>query len=68
MLAAQRKDGDGVLGSPYLALSSATRRDDRGPRVPRRGRARGPLRKGDLVRVEGRVERFRDELELEVRA
>ncbi|MBE2317201.1 HDIG domain-containing protein [Solirubrobacter sp. CPCC 204708] len=55
-------------GSPYLALEF---RDKTGT-IP--GRAfrdadvlSGRFEKGDLVRVEGRVERFRDELQLEVR-
>ena len=57
-------------GQPYLALElrDRTGRD--------RGRARsgtptcspGRFERGDLVRVAGRVERFRDELQLEVRA
>lgn len=56
-------------GSPYLALEF---RDKTGA-IP--GRAfrdadvlAGRFEKGDLVRVAGRVERFRDELQLEVRA
>ncbi|MDA0179136.1 HD domain-containing protein [Solirubrobacter phytolaccae] len=56
-------------GSPYLALEF---RDKTGT-IP--GRAfrdadvlAGRFEKGDLVRVAGRVERFREELQLEVRA
>src|SRR4051812_25864565 len=56
-------------GSPYLALEFR----DRTGAIP--GRAfrdadvlAGRFERGDLVRVRGRVERFRDELQLEVRA
>jgi 3'-5' exoribonuclease len=56
-------------GSPYLALELR----DRTASVP--GRAfrdadllAGRFERGDLVRVRGRVERFRDELQLEVEA
>jgi 3'-5' exoribonuclease len=55
-------------GSPYLALEFR----DRTGAIP--GRAfrdadvlAGRFERGDLVRVRGRVERFRDELQLEVR-
>jgi 3'-5' exoribonuclease len=56
-------------GSPYLALELR----DRGGAIA--GRAfrdadvlAGRFERGDLVRVRGRVERFRDELQLDVRA
>jgi 3'-5' exoribonuclease len=55
-------------GSPYLALEF---RDKSGTIAGRAFRdadvLAGRFEKGDLVRVEGRVERFRDELQLEVR-
>jgi 3'-5' exoribonuclease len=54
-------------GSPYLALELR----DRSGAVPARAFQRadalaGRFERGDLVRVRGRVERFRDELTLEV--
>jgi 3'-5' exoribonuclease len=56
-------------GSPYLALEL---RDKTGAIAARAFRdadvLAGRFEKGDLVRVHGRVERFRDELQLEVRA
>ncbi len=56
-------------GSPYLALEF---RDKTGTITGRAFRdadvLAGRFEKGDLVRVAGRVERFRDELQLEVRA
>jgi 3'-5' exoribonuclease len=55
-------------GSPYLALEF---RDKTGTIAGRAFRdadvLSGRFEKGDLVRVEGRVERFRDELQLDVR-
>jgi 3'-5' exoribonuclease len=56
-------------GSPYLALEL---RDRTGAIQARAFRdadlLAGRFERGDLVRVRGRVERFRDELQLEVRA
>ena len=56
-------------GSPYLALEL---RDRTGALPARAFRdadvLAGRFERGDLVRVAGRVERFRDELQLEVRA
>lgn len=56
-------------GSPYLTLEF---RDKTGTITGRAFRdadvLAGRFEKGDLVRVAGRVERFRDELQLEVRA
>ncbi len=56
-------------GTPYLALELR----DRSGSVPARAFRdadvlAGRFDRGDLVRVRGRVERFRDELQLEVRA
>jgi 3'-5' exoribonuclease len=56
-------------GSPYLALELR----DRTGAIPARAFRdadvlAGKFDRGDLVRVAGRVERFRDELQLEVRA
>jgi len=56
-------------GTPYLALELR----DRTGAVPARAFRdadvlAGRFERGDLVRVRGRVERFRDELQLEVRA
>src|SRR5262249_46794288 len=56
-------------GSPYLALEL---RDGTGALPARAFRdadlLAGRFERGDLVRVRGRVERFRDELQLDVRA
>src|ERR687888_2592438 len=56
-------------GTPYLALEL---RDRTGPTAARVFRDAdlhaGRFEQGDLVRVAGRVERFRDELQLELRA
>jgi 3'-5' exoribonuclease len=56
-------------GSPYLALEF---RDRSGAMAGRAFRdadvLAGRFERGDLVRVRGRVERFRDELQLDVRA
>src|SRR3954447_16649354 len=56
-------------GTPYLALEL---RDKTGAIAARAFRdadvLAGRFERGDLVRVEGRVERFRDELQLDVRA
>src|SRR3954452_11253070 len=56
-------------GAPYLALEL---RDKTGAIPARAFRdadvLAGRFERGDLVRVQGRVERFRDELQLEVRA
>jgi 3'-5' exoribonuclease len=56
-------------GSPYLAIELR----DRTGAVPARGFRdvdflSGQFERGDLVRVKGRVERFRDELQVELRA
>ena len=56
-------------GTPYLALELR----DRTGAIPARAfrdadLLAGRFERGDLVRVAGRVERFRDELQLEVRA
>jgi 3'-5' exoribonuclease len=56
-------------GTPYLALELR----DRTGAIPARAfrdadMLAGRFERGDLVRVAGRVERFRDELQLEVRA
>src|SRR3954453_18885994 len=56
-------------GSPYLALEL---RDRSGPMTARAFRdadvLAGRFDRGDLVRVRGRVERFRDELQVDVAA
>jgi len=70
VFACSRKDRlTGRSGSGYLALELR----DRTGAIP--GRAfrdpdflAGRFERGDLVRVQGRVDRFRDELQLEVRA
>jgi len=56
-------------GAPYLALELR----DRSGAIPARAfrdadLLAGRFERGDLVRVQGRVERFRDELQVEVRA
>jgi 3'-5' exoribonuclease len=70
VLACTRKDRlMARSGSPYLALEL---RDASGALPARAFRdadlLAGRFERGDLVRVAGRVERFRDELQLEVRA
>jgi 3'-5' exoribonuclease len=56
-------------GSPYLALELRDRTGAIAARVFRDADLlSGRFERGDLVRVAGRVERFRDELQLEVRA
>src|SRR5512132_3891310 len=56
-------------GTPYLALALRDRSGTIGARVFRDADLQaGRFEKGDLVRVAGRVERFRDELQLELRA
>jgi len=56
-------------GSPYLALELRDRTGAIAARVFRDpDLLSGRFERGDLVRVTGRVERFRDELQLEVRA
>ncbi len=55
-------------GSPYLALELRDRSGSLPARVFRDADfLAGQFERGDLVRVAGRVERFRDELQLEVR-
>lgn len=70
VFACSRKDRlQTKTGSPYLALEL---RDRTGAIAARAFRDAdvlgGRFERGDLVRVAGRVERFRDELQLEVRA
>lgn len=70
VLACTRKDRlMARTGSPYLALEL---RDRTGTVQARAFRdadlLAGRFERGDLVRVEGRVERFRDQLQLDVRA
>src|SRR3954471_10380358 len=56
-------------GSPYLALELRDRTGALPARVFRDADLLGGrFARGDLVRVAGRVERFRDELQVEVRA
>ena len=56
-------------GSPYLALELRDRTSSLPARVFRDADLLGGrFDRGDLVRVQGRVERFRDELQVEVRA
>jgi 3'-5' exoribonuclease len=56
-------------GTPYLALAFRDRSGEIGGRAFRDADVlAGRFERGDLVRVRGRVERFRDELQLEVRA
>lgn len=56
-------------GAPYLALELRDRTGAIAARVFRDADVLGGrFERGDLVRVAGRVERFRDELQLEVRA
>jgi 3'-5' exoribonuclease len=56
-------------GSPYLALELRDRSGSLAARVFRDADfLAGQFERGDLVRVAGRVERFRDELQLDVQA
>ena len=56
-------------GTPYLALELRDRTGAIPARVFRDADLlAGRFEQGDLVRIAGRVERFRDELQLEVRA
>ena len=56
-------------GSPYLALELRDRTGAIGARVFRDADLlSGRFERGDLVRVAGRVERFRDELQIELRS
>ena len=56
-------------GTPYLALELRDRSTTLPARVFRDSDLlSGRFERGDLVRVQGRVERFRDELQVEVRA
>src|SRR3954453_13606521 len=56
-------------GTPYLALAFRDRSGEIGGRAFRDADVlAGRFERGDLVRVGGRGERFRDELQLEVRA
>src|SRR3954452_21542590 len=56
-------------GQPYLALELRDRTGTIAGRAFRDADVlAGRFERGDLVRVAGRVERFRDELQLEVRA
>src|SRR3954470_7401945 len=55
-------------GTPYLALELRDKTGAIAARVFRDADVlAGRFERGDLVRVQGRVERFRDELQLEVR-
>jgi 3'-5' exoribonuclease len=56
-------------GTPYLSLELRDRTGAIAARVFRDADLHaGRFERGDLVRVDGRVERFRDELQLEIRA
>jgi 3'-5' exoribonuclease len=56
-------------GTPYLSLELRDRTGAMAARVFRDADLHaGRFERGDLVRVDGRVERFRDELQLEIRA
>ncbi|HVL95113.1 MAG TPA: OB-fold nucleic acid binding domain-containing protein [Solirubrobacteraceae bacterium] len=70
VLACTRKERlVGRSGSPYLALELRDRSGSVAARAFRDADVlAGRFERGDLVRVRGRVERFRDELQLEVRA
>jgi 3'-5' exoribonuclease len=69
VLACARKDRlTARTGTPYLALEFRDRTGTIGARIFRDADViAGRFERGDLVRVTGRVERFRDELQLEVR-
>ncbi len=70
VLACTRKDRlTAHTGTPYLSLELRDRTGAIPARVFRDADLQaGRFERGDLVRVAGRVERFRDELQLEVRA
>jgi 3'-5' exoribonuclease len=70
VLACTRKDRlTARTGTPYLSLELRDRTGAIPARVFRDADLQaGRFERGDLVRVTGRVERFRDELQLEVRA
>src|SRR5919204_2039398 len=70
VLACTRKDGlTARTGTPYLSLELRDRTGVIPARVFRDADLQaGRFDRGDLVRVVGRVERFRDELQLDVRA
>jgi 3'-5' exoribonuclease len=70
ILACTRKDRlTARTGTPYLSLELRDRTGAIAARVFRDADLQaGRFDRGDLVRVAGRVERFRDELQLEVRA
>ena len=70
VLACTRKDRlTARTGTPYLSLELRDRTGAIAARVFRDADLHaGRFERGDLVRVTGRVERFRDELQLEVRA
>jgi 3'-5' exoribonuclease len=70
VLACTRKDRlTARTGTPYLSLELRDRTGTIPARVFRDADLQaGRFERGDLVRVAGRVERFRDELQLEVRA
>jgi 3'-5' exoribonuclease len=70
VLACARKDRlTARTGAPYLALELRDRTGTIAARAFRDADVlAGRFERGDLVRVAGRVERFRDELQLEVRA
>jgi 3'-5' exoribonuclease len=70
VLACTRKDRlTARTGTPYLSLELRDRTGTIPARVFREADLQaGRFERGDLVRVAGRVERFRDELQLEIRA
>jgi len=70
VLACTRKDRlTARTGTPYLSLELRDRTGAIPARVFRDADLQaGRFERGDLVRVAGRVERFRDELQLEIRA
>jgi 3'-5' exoribonuclease len=70
ILACTRKDRlTARTGTPYLSLELRDRTGAIAARVFRDADLQaGRFDRGDLVRVAGRVERFRDELQLEIRA
>jgi 3'-5' exoribonuclease len=70
ILACTRKDRlTARTGTPYLSLELRDRTGAIAARVFRDADLQaGRFDRGDLVRIAGRVERFRDELQLEVRA
>src|SRR5690242_13867755 len=68
VFACSRKDRlTARTGTPYLALEFRDKTGAIGARVFRDADVvAGRFERGELVRVKGRVERFRDELQLEV--